>query len=200
VTVTIYVEGGGNNNAETVRCKRGFTEYCKKLAPVGRLPRIVACGGRDQAFDRFATDVARNKPDNLCVLLVDSEGPVEPGTSPAVYLHARDRWVLPQMQLHRLFLMVQAMEAWLLADRDRLAEYYGPNFRPNALRGDERHVEAIAKDDLEPCLIAASRDTTTKGRYNKGTHAFDLLATIDPAKVAASSPHAAEFHAFLRSL
>jgi hypothetical protein len=99
-----------------------------------------------------------------------------------------------------IILMVQAMEAWLLADRQRLAEYYGPNFRPNALRGDERRVEVIAKDDLESCLIGASRDARTKGQYSKGTHAFDLLAAIDPAKVEASSPHAAEFHTFLRSL
>jgi len=92
------------------------------------------------------------------------------------------------------------MEAWLLADRNTVAKYYGFGFRLKALRGDERNVEAILKDDLEPRLIGASKDTKTKGRYDKGGHAFDILAEISPAKVEAGSPHAALFNAFLRSL
>jgi len=94
--------------------------------------------------------------------------------------------------------MVQAMEAWFLADRDALATYYGQGFRRNALPGDEQHIEAIRKDHLVPSLENASRDTKTKGQYHKTRHGFALLATIDPVKVEAGSPHAEVFHKFLR--
>lgn len=96
--------------------------------------------------------------------------------------------------------MVQAMEAWFLADRAALMAYYGQGFRINALPGDERHVEAVQKGDLEPSLVKASHSTRTKGDYDKTTHAFALLLEIDPAKVEQGSPHAAAFHRFLRSL
>jgi hypothetical protein len=94
--------------------------------------------------------------------------------------------------------MVQAMEAWFLADRDTLAAYYGQGFRLNALPGDERHIEAISKDDLVPSLEQATSDTKTKGQYHKTRHGFALLALIDPAKVEAGSQYAAVFHRFLR--
>jgi hypothetical protein len=100
----------------------------------------------------------------------------------------------------QVFLMVQAMEAWLLADRAALARFFGAGFRVQDLRGDERNVEAISKDDLVSCLRNATRDVRTKGAYHKTRRAFDLLAEIDPEKVAVGSIHAAQFHRFLRSL
>jgi hypothetical protein len=160
----------------------------------------VACGSRERAYDRFKTDVAQGKPDSLCVLLVDSEGPVKQDLDAAAYLQRTDGWRFPALRNWRVFLMVQAMEAWFFADRKTLADYYGDGFRANALRGSERSIEAIAKDDLEPSLVSASRDTMTKGEYKKATHAFELLALIDPGRVEAASTHAATFHAFLRAL
>ena len=200
VTVTIYVEGGGDSDYTRARCREGFARYCKKIAAPNRRPKIVACGGRQQAFDRFKTAIRLSRGNDQCALLVDSEGPVRPGDSPATYLHDRDGWDFPFLQNHRVFLMVQAMEAWLLADRSALSTYYGTGFRPNALPGDELHIEAIPKNDLEPSLLRATDGTKTKGRYHKTRHAFDLLAEIDFRKVEAGSPHAAAFHIFLRPL
>jgi hypothetical protein len=57
-------------------------------------------------------------------LLVDSEGPVGKGSTPAVYLSARDGWDFTVLRDNHVFLMVQAMEAWFLADRRALADYY----------------------------------------------------------------------------
>jgi len=90
------------------------------------------------------------------------------------------------------------MEAWFLADRDALAAYYGQGFRRNALPGDERHIEAISKDDLVPALEQATQATKTKGQYHKTRHGFALLAKIDPIKVEDGSQYAAAFHSFLR--
>jgi hypothetical protein len=198
VTITIYVEGGGDHNKDTtVRCRQGFAEYCKKVAPDRRL-KVVACGGRNQAFDRFKTETGRTKPDEFCVLLVDSEGPVKQSAAPATHLHERDGWDFAQLPRKQIFLMVQAMEAWFLADRDALAAYYGQGFRRNALPGDERHIEAISKDDLVPALEQATQATKTKGQYHKTRHGFALLAKIDPIKVEDGSQYAAAFHSFLR--
>lgn len=198
MTITIYVEGGGDHNKDTtVRCRQGFAEYCQKVAPDRRL-KVVACGGRNQAFDRFKTEASRTKPDEYCVLLVDSELPVKHGATPVTHLHERDGWDFGHLPSNQVFLMVQAMEAWFLADRDALATYYGQGFRRNALPGDEQHIEAIRKDDLVPSLENASSDTKTKGQYHKTRHGFALLAKIDPVKVEAGSPHAEAFHKLLR--
>ncbi len=91
------------------------------------------------------------------------------------------------------------MEAWFLADREVLAEYYGDGFLANSLRGSSSNIKAVLKDDLERCLKHASKPTT-KGEYHKTKHGFALLALINPLKVEAGSPNAARFHAFLRSL
>ncbi len=200
MSVTIYVEGGGDNNDTLIRCRQGFAEYCAKLTPAHRRPKIVACGGRQQTFDRFKTEARINNLGEICVLLVDSEGPVGPDIAPVTFLQTRDRWVLPDSKNFESFLMVQAMEAWLLADRETLAAFYGPDFRTNALPGDPRQIETIPKEDLEPSLVNATRATKSKGAYHKTRHAFTLLALIDPAKVERTSPRAAAFHRFLRSL
>jgi len=199
VKVTIYVEGGGATSYSQSRCREGFAEYCKKVAPDSHL-KVVACGGRDQAFRHFEIEAGRAKTNNYCVLLVDSEGPVKHGAIPASHLHDRDGWDFAHLPSNQVFLMVQAMEAWFLADRDALANYYGQGFRRNALPGDEQHIEAIRKNDLVPSLENASSNTKTKGQYHKARHGFALLARIDPLKVEAGSLHAETFHRFLREI
>jgi hypothetical protein len=192
VTVTIYVEGASSGS----RCREGFAEYCAKVAPEGCRFRIVACGGRNQAFDDFRTAIRSGQ---RCALLVDSERAVEPGVSSEDHLLRWDRQTFPNDSQRDVFLMVQAMEAWFFADREAVAAYYGQGFRPNALRGDERNVEIILKDDLVPSLISATTGTKTKGAYQKVRHGFDLLAMISPEKVEAGSGFAADFNNFLRS-
>jgi len=200
VTVTIYVEGGGDAQTTRTRCREGFARYCEKVAPSGRRPRIVACGTRNDAFHRFQTAISVSDSGEHCALLVDSEGPVAPNTSPAAYLRDRDRWNCPDLQNHPVFLMVQAMEAWFFADRAALVAFYGPGFRLNALRGHERDVEAIPKGDLTPSLLTATNACKTKGVYHKTRHAFEILASLEPEKVGKGSPHAAALNAFLRNL
>ncbi len=88
--------------------------------------------------------------------------------------------------------MVQVMESWFLADRKALANFYRQGFRPNALPGNPRQIERIPKNAVEDGLDRATRNTT-KGRYHKGQHSFEILASLDPAKVTAASPHARRF-------
>jgi hypothetical protein len=200
VTATIYVEGGGDTEYTLRRCRQGFSEYCEKIAPRKRCFAIVACGGRGQTFSRFSTELEKTRRDDLCVLLVDSEGPVNAGISSKDYLQRHDGWRFTTSESQRVFLMVQAMEAWFLADRDAMAAYYGRGFRRNDLPGHEREVEGIRKEDLEPSLANATRDVAPKEPYHKTKHGFVLLGLIDPRKVEAGSSHAVAFHEFLRSL
>ena len=199
MSVKIYVEGGGDNEDTITRCRQGFAAYCAKAAPGKPRLRIVPCGGRNQTFDKFKAAAQTSKAGDLCALLVDAEGPVTAGSS-AEHLHVRDRWDFPALRNHQVFLMVQAMEAWLLADRGTLAAFYDGGFLAKSLPGSPTDIEAVLKDDLEPKLKHASKPTKTKGEYHKTRHGFELLGKIDPAKVENASPHAASFHKFLRGL
>ncbi|MGH9605825.1 MAG: DUF4276 family protein [Terracidiphilus sp.] len=158
----------------------------------------MPCGGRDLAFDQFKNALRAAKADEVCALLVDSEGNVEAG-DPVAHLSTRDKWRFPALNRNRVFLMVQAMEAWFLADREALASFYDGGFLANSLPGNP-NIEAISKEDLEPALKHASKPTKTKGEYHKVKHGFALLAAINPAKVERASPHAAALHEFLRAL
>jgi hypothetical protein len=200
VSATIYVEGGGDTELSLRKCREGFSEYCEKVVSRKRRFRIVACGARSKTYANFITAGRRVATGDACVLLVDSEGPVQAGATPKDHLQSRDGWEFNNAASQQIFLMVQAMEAWLLADRNTLAKFYGSGFRPNRLPGTEQHIEGIRKEDLEPALINATRDTKTKGKYDKIGHGMVLIGQIDPLKVSASSPHAAAFHNFLRSL
>lgn len=195
----LFVEGGGDHNdALKTECRRAFTTLLEKAGFKGRMPRIVACGGRRNAFEQFCT--AMESGEGLAILLVDSEAPVSQD-SPWLHVAKRDgdEWVKPdgatEDQLH---LMVQCMEAWFLADREAVRTFFGKGFKENALPA-ARVQEDVEKPDLYRRLEQAARNTT-KGPYSKGTHSFKLLATLDPNHVRRASPWAERFFSTLDRL
>ena len=198
MNLKIFVEGGGDNEDSITRCRQGFRAYCAKVAGDKSQPKIVPCGGRDQTFKKFKNEIKFSKVEERCALLVDSEGPVG-AKDPVACLSERDQWKFPPLENHRVFVMVQAMEAWFLADREALDLFYDGGFLENSLPGSPTNVEAVLKDDLERHLKHASKPTS-KGEYHKTRHGFALLALINPTKVEAGSPHAKLFNEFLRSL
>ena len=104
-------------------------------AGLGGSVKIVRGGGREQTFNRFASAVASGRAGAPVLLLVDSEDPVAPGSSVWQHLHDRDGWTRPDgAGDDQVFLMVQLMETWFLADRDALRRYFGAQFRENAVR------------------------------------------------------------------
>ena len=186
--IRIYVEGGGDRESKE-RMRLGFGEFLNEVRDMARRKRvrwrIVACGPRGAAIDNFRTALAEH-PSAFNVLLVDSEGPVS-GT-PWEHLARRDRWSRPEgAEEKHCQLMVQAMEAWFLADPDALESFFGNGFRRTRLssRGD---VEGIPKDDLAPSLDRAAAGTA-KGGYDQGWHAGELLRRIDPGKVRGCATH-----------
>lgn len=89
--------------------------------------------------------------------------------------------------------MVQCMEAWFLADRTTLQDFFGQGFNTNALPPEGNQIEAIAKEQIYQVLSAATRNCKTKAKYGKGEHSFKLLALISPDRVTAVSLWAKRF-------
>ena len=195
MSVKVYVEGGGDHNkALESECRRGFSKFFERAGLKDRLPRVVRCGSRQQAYERFRTAQESRSQDELPVLLIDSEGPL---TQRSKWEDARLR--RPQgASEDQLHLMVQAMEAWFHADRDALERYYGDGFRPGSL-SQRTSIEDVPRADLFNGLARATKDCT-KGEYSKGQHSFQILAEVDPAKVRAACPHAELLLTYLDSV
>ena len=189
VSVKLYVEGGAPGGLDR-ECRRGFSEFLKSAGLIDKMPRIIACGSRDMAYDRFCTAQRNAQSNEFIVLLVDSEEGVGGNIGPWAFLKRRDdNWNKPDgTSDDNAHLMVQCMEAWFLADRDTLAQFFGNGFNTNPLP-NRSDVENIPKLDLYDTLKRATR-TSRKGEYGKGRHSFDLLAQLDPQKVVNASPHA----------
>ncbi|EIJ33598.1 AAA family ATPase [Thiothrix nivea] len=90
----------------------------------------------------------------------------------------------------------EALNPWLVADREALQSYFGKNFNKKALPAISRRVEAIPKQELEDSLNRAAINTAKKG-YNKGRDSFALLEKTNPAVVRQGSPWADRFLAEL---
>jgi len=190
VSVKVYVEGGGDGRELRARCRRGFSSFFGKAGLVGRMPKIIACGGRQRAYDKFRAALAAGNERGFTVLLVDSEDPIAEGSECWLHLRMRDGWNKPDEATEDCaHLMTQCMEAWFLADRDCLEAFFGRGFNRNALPGN-RNIEEVAKADVLDGLRNATRQCQPKGEYGKGRHSFEILSEIDPSKVQAASPHA----------
>ena len=189
MSIQIFVEGGGDRPDLRAECRKGFRLFLEKAGFQGKMPQIIPCGPRNDAYDSFKTAHENNEN---CLLLVDAEGPITEGHTPWEHLEARDGWSKPrgaaEEQCH---MMVQMMESWFLADKDALAKYYGKDFRANVLPKNP-NVEAVPKEDIKKKLKQATHDTQ-KGEYSKGSHSFDILAKIDPNKVKEASRYAKRF-------
>lgn len=193
VAVRVYVEGGGASRRAQEPLREGFSKLFEKVLGGRARPKVIACGSRKEAFDDFKRAL-KSHPDALCILLVDSEEPVKSGASTWDHVSRRegDQWTRPDgVRDEQLHLMVQAMEAWLVADAEALAAYYKQGFRKDALPR-QQNVELVAKKDLYEALARATRDAKTKGKYAK-SHGFELIGLVDPSKVRAASAHAARF-------
>jgi hypothetical protein len=180
--IRIYVEGGGDGSESKAAIREGFGQFLDPLRQMARNKairwQVIACGARNAAFDGFQTAL-RFHADAFNVLLVDSEGPISVSHGPWDHLLARDRWTRPAAASdEQCQLMTQCVEAWLVADRATLRDFYGPGFNEGALPAHVT-VEAVAKLDLSSGLERATQNTS-KGRYHKIRHCAALLARLSP--------------------
>jgi len=177
-SVILFVEGGGDKGRGRQLVRLAFIEFFREFG--GSMPDIRARGAREEAKDAFLAEV-ENASSAFVMLLVDAEAQLRVN-SPRQHLHASDGWELSRCADDQVHLMVQAIEAWMIADRDALRDYFGQGFSENPLPG--RPPETIPKDDLKRTLKEAGRQTNKKG-YNEIADGTAILAMLDPATVRA---------------
>jgi len=191
VSVKLYVEGGGDSEALHAECRQGFRTFLEKAGFKKRMPRIVACGGRRAAYDRFRTACGSNE---TALLLIDSEDFVME-KSPWQHLAKRpgDGFAKPEnVADDHCHLMVVCMESWFLADKEALARFFGTGFKATALPQNP-NVEAARKEDIYARLERATARCEKRGPYGKGKHSFKILCLVAPDKAREASPWAKRF-------
>jgi hypothetical protein len=178
-SVTIYVEGGGDSKELRARCRKGFNKLIKKLGFSGRMPKIVACGGRDKAYDMFNKSMTSAEDDEFSMLLVDSEDPII--SAPWDHLKVRDNWDRPVgAKDDQAQMMATCMEAWIMADHEALRKVFGsclrvaPLFPVNDLEKRSRH-------ELLDALKSATNGCGKGRGYEKGARSFKILAELSPS-------------------
>jgi hypothetical protein len=203
VSVKIYVEGGGDSKEQHVRCREGFRKLIDKAGFKGRMPAIVAGGGRGSTYDSFKTAVAAGAQDSYPMLLVDSEDPVQdedtaPDSAAAwVHLKSRDHWDRPAgVKNDQAQLMVTCMETWIIADREALRTVFGASLHMNALL-PQNDLEGRSRQDVYSALENATRDCGKEKVYRKGTRSFQMLAQLNPETLNQYLPH---FRRFITTL
>ena len=198
--VTVYVEGGGDSAELKGQCRKGFRALLAKAGFDGRLPKVVPCGPRNRAFSSFQR--ALRNGDGYPILLVDSEDPVADADRPDVdpsgawrHLAKHDHWTRSSdARDDQAQLMVTTMETWLLADRRTFIACF-PDMNANALPPDT-DLENRSKPDVAAALRNATQ-SSSKGRYHKGNHSFDLLGKVEPEELKSRLPH---FRRFIETL
>ena len=126
--VRLFVEGGGDHKELRRKFRVGFRDFLEKAGMKGNLPRVVSCGSRNNAFERYREAVLKGEE---AILLVDSERCVDdscqsgPPRDWSPWTHLKyglgDGWDRPGSEPEEdCHLMVECMECWFLADRKTL--------------------------------------------------------------------------------
>lgn len=194
-SIKIFVEGGGNTQTSGRALLRAAFDTLLRAQKDAALKRpmkwsTVFCGGRGEAAGAFAKAVERKEAD-FVVLVVDAEDnvssdkPSHPTPAERVkHLERRDGWTeqLEKAKPEHVHLMTTCMEAWVFADGDTVAAFYGKDFKASVLP-KRKVLDEEPRDSLHDAIDRATKDTT-KGSYGKVKHASALLKTVRPAKVA----------------
>ncbi|MGH9473792.1 MAG: DUF4276 family protein [Terriglobales bacterium] len=186
MSLRVYIEGGGTADS-TRACREAFCKLfdCLNLP---QKPKLVSCGSRNDAYSDFKTALATHG--TACILLVDSEDPVQAQGADAAWTHllGRDRWAKPANTSDcGVQLMVQCMENWFLADRNAVAS----RFNGAKVQGGPGHlcIEDSPKKDTQAWLESVAKQFPNR-QYHKVNDGFEILAALDFNKVRQRSPFA----------
>lgn len=186
--IRIYVEGGGNQSDTRAAVREGFSRFLSPLREMARERdlgwHVTPCGSRGATFEKFMLALS-HYPRDFNVLLVDAETAV---AKPAwEHLRDGDGWPLSGTIDRHCHLMAQAVEAWMVADPDALAEFYGHGLHRGALPR-RQDVEVIPKTELYAALNRATA-ACRKGKYHKIHHGSEILKRIRPERVRRRARH-----------
>lgn len=177
--VKIYIEGGGNRRQLDSKCREGFRKLLGNCGLAQRMPSLVACGSRNETFDRFKNSPERRDANTFVALLVDSEDPIPDTEATWDHLQRRDGWNKPHGTADdQVLLMTTCMETWIVADREALSDHYGQCLQETALP-TPNNLESRPRDQIQDALALATRSCSN--RYAKGKRSFQILAKLSPA-------------------
>ena len=187
--IKLYIEGVGDSPLQATLFRKGWQTFFQNAGLAGRMPKTIRGGGRNATFDAYQTAVLTKEPDELPLLLVDSEDLISDGAADWAHLTARDGWARPtNVGDDDAFLMVCCMETWFLADREALKRFFHDCWRDNAVP-QWPDLEAISKEMVFGKLALATAGCGKKA-YAKGKRSFEILKVIDPAIVESKCPGA----------
>ncbi len=174
----LFVEGGGDSKELHARCREGFRKLLESCGFAGRMPRIVACGGRTAAFDDFKTALSRSQGLVFVALLIDSEQPLINTEATWQHLGEHEGWHQPPSASDdQVLFMTTCMETWIITDRSTLARHFGSPLRTSALPSLQ-DLEARDRQAIQESLEQATR--ACSGAYRKGKRSFEVLGKLNP--------------------
>ena len=195
--VVIHFEGHSN-------LKIGFDKLFGNHKERARQKRIrfdmIAGGANAETVKDFLRSCRRN-PSDLNVLLIDSEMSAPSADEAIRALRSRRYWdANVSTEDGQLNFMVQAMEAWFIADPQAMARYFGNGFAVGRLPHPQ-NAESIHPNGLTDSINQALRGIGGRRRkkYDKVSDGARLLALIDEATVRRNCPAFGRLTDFLSS-
>jgi hypothetical protein len=174
---TIYIEGGGDSKELHVRCRNGFRKLFEKCGYVGKMPRLVSCGGRASTFDDFKVAHAAKTSNDFVAMLIDSEEPLQDINGCWKHLWTRDGWAKPDaVTEEQVLFMTTCMETWIVADRKSLKSHYGSQLIESRLP-PAFDLEKRPRHEVQKALELATENCSNA--YRKGKRSFEALAAIN---------------------
>jgi hypothetical protein len=196
---TIYIEGGGDTKSLHSQLRQGFQALFKNAGFTNRLPKVVACGSRNDTFKDFQIALKKKKENEQVLLLVDSEDIITKHSTKWNFVKKRDGWDKPeQANEENIFFMVVCMESWFLADVDGVNKFFGKDFDLSKLP-KKSNLEKIDKTKLYRGLKQATKKTA-KGEYGKGQHSFKILTYLNAIKVSEHGTYSKQFFDYLTKI
>ena len=186
MNVTIYLEGGGNSKESQTRCREGFRKLLEQCGFRGKMPKLVACGGRSQTYDSFCTGHRNASRGCMVFMLIDSEDPMANIEETWPHLKFRDGWEKPENAGdEQVLMMTTCMETWIVADRATLKSHFGQNLQESGLPAAV-NLESRSRDAVQTALVHATRNCINK--YEKGKRSFQILSELSPDRLSDHLP------------
>ena len=182
MSAAIYLEGGANGaNSKflDIICERAFHKLLDRMGFTGRKPRLIACGGRDDVFNRFKTAL-RDPGDNYIAMWIDSEDPmadIEQAWRHLAEVTTVATWPKPPGAADdQVLFMTTCMETWIVADRAALHEHYKQHLNENPLP-HTIGLESRLRHDVQQALETATKNC--KNGFSKGKRSFEIFEKLD---------------------
>jgi Domain of unknown function (DUF4276) len=201
VSACVYLEGGAtgaDSKNLNISCQKAFHKLLERMGFTGRKPRLVACGGRADVFNRFKTAL-RSSSTSYIAMWIDSEDPMTDIEAAWEHLESVTTvavWERPNGAMDdQVLFMTTCMETWIVADRGALREHYKQKLNENPLP-HTNGLECKQRHAVQQALETATK--TCANAYAKGRGSFEILQKLDPAVLKQHLPSFARVDRILK--